>query len=40
MPDSKESIVSIAKKVLPVFVGPRTAVILFFVISTFSMVFF
>ena len=36
IPESKESIVSIARKVFPVFVGPNTAVILFFSISTFS----
>ena len=29
IPESNESIVSIAKKVFPVLVGPRTAVILF-----------
>ena len=40
MPDSNESIVSIARWVLPVFVGPRTAVILCFVISTFGVLFF
>ena len=36
----RESIVSIARCVFPVFVGPRTAVILCFVISTFGVLFF
>ena len=40
MPLSKESMVSIARWVLPVFVGPRTAVILFLVISIFCASFF
>ena len=33
MPESKESMVSMARNVFPVFVGPRTAVILFCDIS-------
>ena len=40
IPLSKESIVSIARWVLPVFVGPRTAVILFLGISIFGVYFF
>ena len=40
MPELNESIVSIARCVFPVFVGPRTAVILCFVISTFGVLFF
>ena len=40
MPDSKESIVSIARWVLPVLVGPRTAVILCLVISIFGILLF
>ena len=40
MPLSKDNIVSIAIWVLPVLVGPRTAVILYLVISIFSILFF
>ena len=40
IPLSKDNIVSMARWVFPVLVGPRTAVILFLVISIFGISFF